>query len=145
MASGNLAAAAAFFRAAVSELDEAQKVGLEKAAVIVETASKAAIGDPGNGFGWPPLAQSTLARKAANTPLYETGKLQSSISHVVDGNRATIGTDSLIGVYQMLGTSRGIPPRDFLMPAVMQNKEEIEAVIGRAFAAVLTGRGLSTP
>jgi hypothetical protein len=67
----------------------------------------------------PPLAPSTLARRAAlgytaNTPLLMTGDLKRSIAWQHDGSRETsVGSPSKIALYQELGTPR-IPARSFL-------------------------------
>jgi hypothetical protein len=59
------------------KLEHGAKEILEPVAVMLETSAKTAIGT--YRFGWPPLAESTLARKAADTPLLETGELRDSI------------------------------------------------------------------
>jgi len=71
---------------------------LESAAILLENTAKAEIGNPAmyqteaGGFGpWPPLAESTLARKADDTPLLETGQMRDSITHEVEDWEATVG------------------------------------------------------
>ncbi len=116
---------------------EAEQRGLEKAAVIVETEAKRVIGT--YDYGWPALAESTLARKAANTPLLETGEMRASIKHQVAPRAANIGSNSDIAVYQELGTAT-IPARSFLGGAAAHKGKEVADAIGtEMFTHLITG------
>lgn len=107
------------------------------AAVVVKEAAKAAIGT--YSFNWPPLAPSTLARKAADTPLLETGELRDSIQHHVDGHVAHIGTNDGRAVFHELGTVR-IPPRSFLVQAAIHKETEVHRIIEREVVLHLSKR-----
>jgi phage gpG-like protein len=126
---GNLASAAMFFGALAHEIKHGEHDGLEEAAKIVEAESKRVIGT--YDYGWPPLAESTLKRKAADTPLLETGELRDSITHSMEGKSAFVGSNSQIAVWQELGTTR-IPPRSFLLQAALHKEREICEAVGKA-------------
>jgi HK97 gp10 family phage protein len=132
----SLTGLATFLTEAMVEMDHAKHEALEKAAKIVEDGSKKAIGT--YEFGWPPLAESTLEKKAADTPLLETGELRDSIRHEVDGDTARIGSDLDYALYQEVGTSR-IPPRSFLMQSAVHHRDEIVHEIGQTMVTKLIG------
>jgi len=127
----------AFLGGMALKLERSKHEALEKAAVIVETEAKRVIGT--HDYGWPPLAPSTLAKKAADTPLLETGKMRDSITHSVDGDTARVGSNEDVALYQEIGTSK-IPPRPFLQGAVQHKIHEICDVIGNTAVKVITSR-----
>jgi hypothetical protein len=114
----------------------AEHIALERAAIIIETEAKSYIGFE-HGW-WPPLAESTLANKAANTPLLETGEMRDSIEHMVAGQEAHIGSNNMKAVWQELGTSRGIPPRSFLLHAAVEKGPDVAHEIGRTMTGFLS-------
>lgn len=124
----NLLGLATVFAAVAHDMKDNSE-GLEKAAEIVEAEAKSALGT--YRYDWPPLGPAAVA-KHGDTPLVDTGAMRDSIHHVVEGNRAVIGTDSEIAVYQTYGTSRGIPPRPFMAPAALAKEHEIVEAIGQA-------------
>jgi phage gpG-like protein len=126
----------AAFVVTLAETEHVKEHALKKAARIVENEAKRVIGT--YDYGWPPLAESTLKKKAADTPLLETGELQKSIGSQVDHDRALIGSDDKVAVWQELGT-KTIPPRPFLMGALVHKTKEVLEVIGRHYEAHLTG------
>lgn len=131
----NLTGFAAFLGTVAAEMHHHEAKALEAAAVIVETEAKAVIGT--YRYGWPPLAESTLKKKGADTPLLETGAMRDSIQHIVLGHHeAHVGSDDQNAVYQELGT-KTIPPRSFLMGAAMHKEHEVVEVIGRTVSARL--------
>ena len=135
-------AIATFARVAI-EMPMAEHQALEIACQMVEDEAKQAIGDPGTGYGWPPLAASTLARKGADTPLLETGEMRDSIMHHVEGSTGYVGSDNEKALWHELGTVH-VPPRSFLMGAAMHKEGEINEMTGRYFFAHLqTGLGLT--
>ncbi len=94
MASGNLAAAAAFFIAMGERAEHARHEGVERAAKLIEDKAKAVLGT--YDYGWPELADTTQEQRVqqgftANEPELRSGKLRDSIGHVVDGTRASTG------------------------------------------------------
>ncbi len=118
----------ALLTTAAVEIEHEKDKGLEKACVILETEAKRVIGT--YDYGWPPLEPETIARKATgDSPLLETGEMRDSIEHTVGHGEAWVGSNSMIAVYQELGTGT-IPPRSFLSGAVNAKQEEVEKVFG---------------
>lgn len=128
-------AAAQFAAMAAASMNLAPE--MERAAQLIETRAKAAIGT--YAYGWPPLAASTLAKKAADTPLLETGAMRDSIGHVVagDGMSASVGSNEDKAVWQELGTSRGIPPRSFLAETARRSAADVVQIIGTGVGRTL--------
>lgn len=125
----------------------AQHSALEKAAQIIEQDAKDRIGHyqaaEGPFHEWAPLADSTEYDKArqgypTDAPLLRKGDLKESIQHEVEGAEAVVGSKSEIAEYQEFGT-KTIPPRPFIGPAAFANKDKIEALLGHAVVAGLTG------
>lgn len=103
---------------------------LERAGKIVEEEAKRVIGT--YDYGWPQLADSTQEQRqslgySANEPLLRKGDLRDSIEHTVDKfeHAVYIGSNSEIMVYQALGTSRGIPPRNPIDGATRAKEHEV--------------------
>lgn len=138
----DLAGFAAHVLTLAADMEHANHVALERAAVIVETEAKDVIGT--YRYGWPPLAPSTLARKAADTPLLETGEMRDSIEHVSNSEEANIGSNNDKALWHELGTKK-IPPRSFLAGAAMHKGEEVAQVIGRTITSALVGEMVIGP
>lgn len=126
--------------------------GLDRAAACVEKRAKAEIGTYQPAVGefpeWPELAPSTQSERerkgfTPNDPLLRTGELRDSISHETHGLEAVIGSTSDIMIYQELGTVMNgkvhVPARPVLGPAVFQEKETIERLIGAAAVGGIIG------
>lgn len=125
-----------------SEIEEMNHFALETACQIVEDEAKSK-GFGSYTYGYEPLKPATVARKkTGDSPLLETGELKGSVQHKVEGHSGFVGTDNDKGVYNFLGTSRGIPPRDPIKGAVEHSGAKVEEAIGRPFAAWLGGEGL---
>ena len=120
--------------------------GLDLCAVFIEKTAKEEIGhyqaESGPFPSWAGLADVTVREKerlgytgrlSADDPLYRTGEMRDSISHRTGEMEAFIGTDSPIAPYHEFGTDK-MPPRPFIGPALVKNKENIEKIIG-GFAA----------
>ena len=123
----DLAQLAAKMGAAAVAVDHCIDRSLERAAILLETSAKEAIGT--YEFGWPALAPATVARKGADTPLLETGRLQGSIEHQVGHHEAWVGTNDPNAAFQEFGTSRGIPPRPFMGGAVEHEGDKVVGVL----------------
>ena len=144
MAFGNLAAAAAFFIAIGERTEHARHEGVARAAKLIEDKAKAVLGT--YDYNWPELAVTTQEDRVrrgftANEPELRSGALRDSISHVVEGDRAVVGSTDMNAVYAELGTSRA-PPRPIFVPTVLQNIDEIKKEIGAPFHAALIGRSV---
>lgn len=111
-----------------------QHHALEKGGKIIEEEAKRVIGT--YDYNWPPLAESTVARKGTDDPLLETGELRDSITHIVRGNSVFIGSDLEKAVWQELGTSK-IPPRSFLMGAAVHKGEEAALTVANSVLSPL--------
>ncbi len=120
--------------------------GLDLCAGLIEKTAKEEIGhyqaESGPFPSWAPLADSTVREKerlgytgrlSADDPLLRTGEMRDSIEHRTGDMEAFIGTDSPIAPYHEFGTDK-MPPRPFIGPALVKNKENIEKIIG-GFAA----------
>jgi hypothetical protein len=121
------------------ELEMAGHAAVAAACQMIADEAKRVIGT--YDYGWPSLAPSTLAHKAADTPLLESGQMRASIEWNASGNTGAVGSNSDIAVYQELGTSR-ISPRSFLAGAAMAMEPEIHALFKRAVVACIAGKGL---
>ncbi len=92
---------------------------------------------------WDELAPSTKedrVRKgfSENEPLLRTGKLRDSIKVSVQGNRAVVGSDEDIMVWQELGTEK-IPPRPVLTLTADRHGKDAVKLIADAFVSELMG------
>ena len=64
----------------------------------------------------------------------DTGRLRNSLTHEMEGNdTVAIGSDVDYGLYQELGTSRGIIPKLFLTNAGKNHLSEYEQIIANEF------------
>ena len=124
--------------------------GLEVCARLIEKTAKDEIGhyqpETEPFPAWAPLADSTVREKtrlgyvgrlSADDPLYRTGEMRDSIEHRTGELETEIGTDSTIAPYHEFGTEK-MPPRPFLGPALVRNKENIEKIVGAFGVVALT-------
>lgn len=110
------------------DLAHGNRDALEKAATIVETEAKSAVGT--YKYGWPHLADSTLKQKGADTPLLRTGALRGSIEHaVVSEHEAQVGSNDPKIAYHELGTTK-MPPRPLLSEAAKRKEAEVHNILG---------------
>ena len=106
------------------------------------------------GFpAWAPLAESTIEQKAkaggGEDPLighyvHKTGggaggSFVIQFRFITRDLWASIGTNDPVGVYQEYGTSRGIPPRPFLQPALYEEQGFIKTEVRKAIINTLKG------
>src|SRR4051812_7279553 len=125
----------------IVHLKHAEHEAIEHAAVIIETEAKESLGHYQSG--WPPLKPDTIAHKATgDSPLLERGQLRDSLKHNVSLGPAEgyVGTDEKTAEYMEYGTSRGIPPRPFLLTAAVRKEAEVVEAIGRTVVATLERR-----
>ena len=136
----SLLEAAMKFRAVERDLEEAGPEIIRIACQMVAAKAKRSIGT--YDLGWPALKPATIVRKAnGDTPLLETGELRDSIEWSADGLVGRVGSDSDVAVWQELGTSRGIPPRSFLMLSAVDQAPKIAKMAGKVVRAAFMGHG----
>ena len=135
------------------KLPDSLGAAMEAAAVLVQETAKAEIGtyqaaDMGPFTSWAPLKESTVKEKRTlgyaddenDNPLLRTGEMRDSITHQANPLEFCVGSPSEILVYQELGTSRGIPPRPVLAPALYRSTPAILKLIGKAVETNLAGK-----
>jgi hypothetical protein len=91
---------------------------------------------------WPPLAESTLARKHGNTPLLETGEMRDSIKAAVIAPELelVVGSTDPKSKFHELGTHK-IPPRPFIGPSAIASIPFAEKTLGETAVKLLTPGG----
>jgi len=141
----------AIFARAPAKIEAAAKVGLTKGAVKVRDDAVKKFGEYQPAVGpynaWELLAIQTVNRKmdyggaSGPDPLighYEKGMdrnsvwpahLRNTIEWEISGLHAQVGTQDPIGLWQEFGTSRGVPPRPFLRPALWENMDYVNREI----------------
>ncbi len=76
-------------------------------AMILSTQERAAAEQSPDGTAWPKLNPGYAAAKRGGSMLRETGRLLSSLSRKVDGNRVVVGTNVIYAaIHQFGGTIR---------------------------------------
>ncbi len=140
-------AAIAFFERLPAAITAASHAGVRAGSEIIEREAKREIGhyqpEAGPFQEWEELADSTKRERVAarfpeNNPLLRSGELLHSIGTRIEGNHASIGSDSPIAVYQERGTGR-IPPRSFLGGAAFRKKDEVAELIATHVVWALRG------
>lgn len=123
---------------------------------VLEFEAKDKIGHLQSGGGefksWEPLAESTLADKERNgyifnadgNPLYREGDLRESIRSSYHPNlrKGYLGSTSMIGLYQEMGTNR-IPPRSFIGLTMYQGGHLVASIMGQAMVQWLSSTRLN--
>ena len=114
------------------ELETVHRRALEEAAQRIEAAVRSMLSHPP---GW-----------EHDTPWLRSGELRSSIAHEADADGATIGSTSIVALYQEVGT-RNDPPRPFLAPVAAALGEPVAEAIGdevvETIRAALAGEAIS--
>ena len=105
---------AAILKRAAAKAEVGTRRPTEALMTIVEQKAKEVIGT--YEYGWPPLAESTLANKTTgDSPLLETGALRDSIQHRAEptatGAEGLVYRGALTGLWAEMGTS-GASRRD---------------------------------
>lgn len=130
----SLAEGAAFFTGLGLLLEHRNHEALQESAELIRDEAKRVIGT--YDYGWPPLADKTVERKGADTPLLETGEMRDSIECAVHGHVAIVGTDDPKAKFHELGTVH-VPPRSFLRGAAMAKEHEVKEICGHKLAHAL--------
>jgi len=134
-----LAGMANHFAKIAARFDVGMHGGLKRAAVLVETEAKSAMGT--YKYGWPALDPKTVARKrSGDTPLVETGALRDSITHEVNFLSARVYSDDPKMGYHELGTVK-MPPRPVLATAAQRKEREVAEILGRQAVSLISGDG----
>lgn len=135
----SLAGAANHFARIAARFDIGMHGGLKRAAVLVETEAKGAMGT--YKYGWPALDPATVARKrSGDTPLVETGEMRDSITHEVNFLNARVYSDDPKMGYHELGTTK-MPPRPVLATAAQRKEREVAEILGRQAVSLISGKG----
>lgn len=119
-------------------LPHATKEAMSKSAKLIRDEARRVMGT--YDYDWPRLQPATVKHKATgDSPLLETGELRASLHYSAEENEAVIGSDNPKALWHELGTSRGIPPRSFLVGAAMHKEAEVLKICGEdVFAFALT-------
>jgi len=115
---------------------EAITEGLTVASEFLTLKAKEKFGHYPSEIKWEDLSDATKKDRVRkgfteNDPLLRDGTLRESVSFVVAGNHAEVGSTSEIMVYQENGTrktgwGKGIPPRPvFLLTQIVNGKEAV--------------------
>lgn len=114
-------------------LDAEINAGVAEAAKMLEREAKATYGSSDLA----PNAEATVARKGSNSPGIETGETRDSISHVVHGHEAWVGTSDERAKWLEFGTMKAgaawggpNPPRPILGITMMKHGDEAAHIIG---------------
>jgi hypothetical protein len=78
---------------------------------------------------WAPLKPATIKRKGRDTPLIDTGSMQSAVTWSVNGDKGEVFTDHSIAAIQEYGAilqGGAIPPRPIWRPAVDRLDQNFE-------------------
>ena len=128
-------------------MKETQAEVLDEMATRIQERAREKIGhyqqESGPYNTWSQLKRSTQRERerhgfTPNDPLLRTGDLRDSIKKAVYGSFAVVGSDSMIAVYQELGThgvgvdpatGYHVPPRPFLGPAAYESREWVGEVV----------------
>lgn len=138
---GDLHEAAMFFGGLVLEEAHIKHKALTAAGKVIQAEAKRVLGT--YDYGWPKLSPDTIRRKKgqADTPGVETGKMQESIKvSEVYNDTIRIGSEMEEAVWFELGTTRGQPPRSFLMGAAQHKSAEVAHLVGHT-VVTLTFKG----
>ncbi len=140
----DLAGFAAHLLTIEKDIKHAQENTVMRGAALIQKRAQSAMGNPKNGFGWPPLAESTIAQKRnGNTPLVETGSLKGSIEisgpyHEPGAVSAYVGTNHPLAAIHEFGTAK-IPPRSFIGAATASAEAQIHKIAQREVAKAFAG------
>jgi len=125
----SLLEAAAAMKAIQKDIALAEQVIVGRAAIMIRDSIRNQVIGHEHSY-WQPLAASTLAEKAANTPLLETGSFRNSIGASIGIREARVGTNDFRGPYFEFGTSK-MPPRPFLWPGWMAVEKDVLRMAGQ--------------
>jgi NADPH:quinone reductase-like Zn-dependent oxidoreductase len=146
------------FERAVVELRPAYATAMEASALVVEATAVAEFGhyqreDMGPFSPWEELKDATKQAHiqaivdgegapdaGPNTPELVKGGLRSSIKHDSSERGFHVGSDSMVMVWQELGTTRGVPARPLLGTAMFRETEVVLSLIAQAVRDTLTGK-----
>lgn len=127
-----------------SQYKDRESKSLNSIGAYLEKKSQDTIGylqEGGGSFAsWPELKEATkkdkerkgYAFKEDFNPLYRTGHLKKSISHVVNRSSHTVfvGSPLDVALYQEMGTDK-IPARSFLGLTFFKEKPQIQYMLGQ--------------
>lgn len=127
-------------------LPDARRRGQEAAGAALEHHTKELIGTEYEQ--WAALADSTVARKralgqtgrvSATDPLYATGELRATVSHIVEGPNTILGSPDPVAPYLEFGTDR-MPARAFIGTIMFVHGHAAADLISGYVMAAFVGR-----
>lgn len=118
-----------------AEYEMMRQAALERGAKLFLKKAKAAMGT--YEYGWPPLAESTIARKAhGDTPLIETREMIDSGGYTMHYESAIVGFEDPKIVFHEFGTVN-TPPRPVIGGTIAKHGEEIAKKIGVRYGEIM--------
>ena len=144
----DLMKADAFLASQIPAVEDAVPAGVKAGAEIIRDEIKREMGvyqdEAGPFEAWQELARRTKRERVAlgfteNDPLRRSGELAASVGERSEGNRASIGSDDPVAVWQERGTER-IPPRAAIGGSAFRKEHEVVDLI--AARVVWAMRGL---
>ena len=131
----DLTTAIARFMAIGAEAHVMRHASLKAGAELFLEKAKAALGT--YEYGWPRLADSTLARKShGDTPGLETGEMRDSGGYEIHGDHFIVGFSSPKIVWFEFGT-KSQPPRPVVGGTIDRHGQEIANRMGVVFGMVM--------
>ena len=137
----------AFFASLIPAVEAATPAGVKAGAEIIRDEIKREMGtyqaEAGPFEAWAELADSTKRERVAlgfteNDPLRRSGELAASVGERSEGNRASIGSDDPVAVWQERGTEH-IPPRAAIGGSAFRKEHEVVDVIAARVVYALRG------
>jgi hypothetical protein len=139
--------ASAVFAGRAIALELVLQEGLDRTLRVIKRQAASKIGsyqDASGGFPeWAPLSEVTISRKSASgfavpSPLLATGAMLASFDHESNGLEGVAGAKDPKAVYHETGTSR-MPARPVWGPAAYESRDAIQALLGAAVVAGISG------
>jgi len=133
----------------LAALTEGVHTGVKKGAHLLQQEIEVELGTYQEAIGpyeaWQDLAERTKTErvKAGYTeddPLRASGELAGTFGSRVEGNRASVGSDDPVAIYQENGTEK-IPPRSAIGGAAMRMQDKVAETIAEHAVWALRGLG----
>ena len=99
-------------------------------------------------YGWPSLADSTMAQRELlgypkDEPGLRTGEMRSSVETMAvataNGAQGLVYSADVVALWFEKGTTRGQPPRSFLFKSLWLSTAEMDRIFGAFAVKILSG------